>query len=129
MTKIVRQDVERLPQEPLESILYVSQEHEITMHLCACGCGHKVVTFLGDGHQVYGDNEFPTVLPSIGVWDAKCRSHYFIDSGKILWANKFSEAEIASSMRKQLARHVASSGKHTPKNVPWYVRVYRRIFK
>ena len=82
MTRFVRQDVDRLPLEPSDSILYVSEEYEITMHLCACGCGHKVITFLGDGHRVYGDYEFPTVLPSIGVWDAKCRSHYFIKNGK-----------------------------------------------
>lgn len=129
MTSFVRQDVERLPENPVEHVLYVSHKFEMTLHRCACGCGHKVFTFLGDGHEVIGHQNSPTVIPSIGVWDAKCRSHYFIERGKVVWASKFSEEKIAISMRRQLERHIASTSKPTFDNTPWYIRLYRRVFK
>lgn len=129
MTSFVRQDMEKLPENPLEHTLYVSHKYEMTLHRCACGCSHKVFTFLGDGHKVFGSLDSPTVIPSIGVWDAKCRSHYFIDSGKVVWSNKFSEEKIAISMRRQLERHVAASAKPSVGSAPWYIRLYRRVFK
>lgn len=39
--------VRYMPKELRPGILYVSEEFDIAMHLCACGCGSKIKTPLG----------------------------------------------------------------------------------
>jgi len=36
--------VEFIPAKPEEGILYISIEYKTATHLCACGCGERVVT-------------------------------------------------------------------------------------
>lgn len=102
---IRRVDVERFPPTLEEGVLYVSEKFELAAHLCACGCGHKVLVMLGDGHIVTGSHSAPSVTPSIGVWDAPCRSHYWILEGSISWDESWSEEEIRLSWTRQLERH------------------------
>lgn len=35
--------VDFIPAEPIPATLYVSMQYATTIHLCACGCGNKVV--------------------------------------------------------------------------------------
>jgi hypothetical protein len=105
-----RIDVEQFPKELDSDVLYVSEEIEMTLHACACGCGHRVYTFLGDGHTVSGSKEAPTIYPSIGVWDA-CKSHYWIRAGNIIWAEEWTDEMISSSMVKQSQRHLGTKTK------------------
>ena len=47
MTKIARfahKFVEPIPERLEEGVLYISIHYATGMHLCACGCGHQVVT-------------------------------------------------------------------------------------
>lgn len=69
-----------------QGILYVSGKYRTATHLCACGCGKKVVTPLKDGFWTLTQGGAgPTLSPSIGNFDIPCRSHYFIRNGDVIW--------------------------------------------
>jgi hypothetical protein len=67
--------------------LYVSMDFGTVIHLCACGCGRKVVTPLSprDWKLIF-DGDSVTLSPSIGNWQYPCRSHYWIRRSRIEWA-------------------------------------------
>jgi hypothetical protein len=81
---------------PLEDgILYVSIRFGIVSHNCCCGCGNEVVTNLSPkGWQLIYDGESVSLYPSIGNWDFKCRSHYWITRNKVRWAESWSDKKI-----------------------------------
>ena len=81
MTEFVRVDVDQIPEWPEPGKLYVSEEYEIAVHLCACGCGRKTVTPLDGNGWVLTDG--PTLHPSIS--QRICRAHYWIRGGRIVW--------------------------------------------
>lgn len=110
--------VERLPVALADSVVYVSEEFELAALKCACGCGHQVNLLLGDGHKVKDVGGLADVWPSIGVWDAPCRSHFWIEKGRVLWADQWSDVEIHSAMEHQLSRHQ----KATKVSKRWYER-------
>ena len=108
MNKIVLQNVKYLPRELSSGILYVSNQYAVAGHLCACGCGNKVITPLGPTEwklSEYGG--VPTVYPSIGNWQLPCRSHYFITSGQIQWAPQWSDAQIAAGRQAEQEKRQA----------------------
>lgn len=111
--------VERLPAVLDENVVYVSEEYELAALNCACGCRHKITLLLGDGHTVNEVGGLPDIFPSIGVWDAACRSHFWIRRGDVVWGKDFSEAEIRAAMNDQLSRHL----EEPPRRVPWYKRL------
>lgn len=117
------QAVDRIPSELADEVIYVSEEYEIAALKCACGCGHSVTLLLGDGHQVVDRDGAADVSPSIGVWDAPCRSHFLIKNGKVVWANQMSEQVIQVAMEAQLQRHLEMSRK------PWYRRFWKAVQK
>lgn len=97
--------VSNMPAKLTEGILYISIDYTTMMHLCACGCGREVVTPLSpkDWKLIF-DGETISVLPSIGSWALPCRSHYFIRSGTIQWAEDWSEEKIAQNRMQDLLR-------------------------
>ena len=68
--------------------LYLCFECSVVIHLCACGCGEKVVLpITPDKWRItYYDGESVTLVPSIGNFRFPCRSHYFIRHNKVVWA-------------------------------------------
>jgi hypothetical protein len=94
--------VKYMPPQLLDGVLYVSSEYAVAGHLCACGCGTKVITPLGPAEWTYSErNGCPTLYPSIGNWQLPCRSHYFIREGQIRWAGQWSDAQIAAGRRAE----------------------------
>jgi hypothetical protein len=105
---IVVDHVNYLPKELSQGILYVSKEYGVAGHLCACGCGVKVITPLGPAEWSYSErNGRPTLYPSIGNWQMPCRSHYFIADGQIQWASQWSDAQIAAGRSAEEQRRQA----------------------
>ena len=96
MKKLEIQFVEFMPKGLRPDTLYVSMEYATAVHLCACGCGSKVVTPLAPvaGWKLTYDGENLTLAPSIGNWSFPCRSHYFIRNSRIVWAGDMPQAEI-----------------------------------
>jgi len=123
--------VEELPSTVDERIVYVSDEYELAVLKCACGCGHTVTLLLGDGHRVRDVDGFADISPSIGVWDAPCRSHFLIRQGRVVWSEDFSDSEIRSAMLRQLKRHIKSAvprRRWYTRFTAWAARIIRRWF-
>jgi hypothetical protein len=103
--------VDRIPKQLESEVVYHSEEFELGALLCACGCGHKVMLLVPDGHQVISENGSATVMPSISVLDAPCKSHYFITRGRVERLPAFSAAQAAAIMRRQIERHMRNDTK------------------
>jgi len=87
--------VELIPDEILESIIYVSMEFGTVIHKCACGCGREVNTPLApnEWHLQY-DGDAISLTSSIGNWSFPCRSHYWIRKNEIIWASSWDDETI-----------------------------------
>lgn len=72
------------PTEELEpGIIYISDEFNISKHLCLCGCGELTVMPLGDDEWNYSIDEKDRISfwPSVGNYQLPCKSHYIITKG------------------------------------------------
>ncbi len=97
-----------MPKELEPGVLYVAEEFEVAGHLCACGCGNKVMTPLGPTEWSFEDSgSGPTVTPSIGSWQLACKSHYWITGGEVRWAEQWTPEEIEGGRRAEDARRRA----------------------
>jgi hypothetical protein len=97
-----------MPRELDPGILYVSKRFQVAGHLCACGCGNKVMTPLGPPEWSFSERGGkPTLKPSIGSWQLACQSHYWITNGEIRWAEKWTKEEIDSGRRAEEERRDA----------------------
>lgn len=78
--------VDNIPIILEDNMLYISDKLNITAHKCICGCNHLVINLLSENHWKYITNgSRVSMYPSIGNWHLKCRSHYWISRGEILW--------------------------------------------
>lgn len=88
--------VEYIPEKLKERTLYISTTYATAVHKCCCGCGREVVTPLSPtGWQLTFDGKSISLYPSIGSWSMPCQSHYFITKNKVVWAPRWSKAQIA----------------------------------
>lgn len=100
--KLEMRRVHYMPDNLEPGILYVSEEFDIAIHLCACGCGSKVKTPLGVTEwSVDKTKAGPTLRPSIGNWQQACQSHYWITGGNVVWAERWTPEEIAQGRRHE----------------------------
>ena len=110
--KLRLQLTETIPENIEEGVLYVSLTYWTTAHKCGCGCGQKVVLRLSPKHWAITLNgDSVSMYPSIGNWQLPCRSHYWIDEGRILHARGWSDAEITRN-------RLMTKGKRTPYQTP-----------
>lgn len=64
--------------------LYVLEEFDIAMHLCACGCGFKVEAPLGPTDWCFTETKSgPSRLPSVQNRQQPCQSHCWTDRGQM----------------------------------------------
>src|SRR5574340_906760 len=97
INNIIPRFVEFIPEEVDEGILYISTTYATAIHKCACGCGERVVTPIRPTDWILiWNGETVTMKPSIGNWSLQCQSHYLIIENEIIWAGKWSPAEIKS---------------------------------
>lgn len=122
-TQIVPEFVTSFPTELEPGHLYVSARFSTAAHLCACGCGRKVITPLSPAHWVLTFDGTVTIRPSIGNWALPCRSHYIIDHGKIKWARNFTRDEIQLNRESD---HRILDVVHASQG-PWWGRLLRRL--
>jgi hypothetical protein len=93
--------VEFIPEVLDEGVLYVSITYTTVLHKCACGCGSEVVTPLSPTFwRMTFDGETISLYPSIGNWNFSCRSHYWIDRGRVRWARLWTDKEIEAARRE-----------------------------
>jgi len=78
--------VDFIPEEVKDGYIYISIKYAIAIHKCCCGCGNSVITPLSpSGWSLIFDGESISLHPSIGNWNFKCCSHYFIRNNNVLW--------------------------------------------
>lgn len=98
--------VETMPDDLDPGKLYISIRYRTASHLCACGCGRKVVTPIKPHRwRLTYDGECVSLSPSIGRWQLPCRAHYYIRDNHVRWARAFTEAEMASVLRRDARDH------------------------
>lgn len=125
MKTIALERVQYLPKQMSPGVLYVSEEYKVAGHLCACGCGEKVVVPLGPAEWTFWETAGrPSLRPSIGNWQLPCRSHYVIRDGRIEWGDTWSEAAVVAGRRAEEARRAAYYAKLDRERGFW-----RRLWK
>ena len=103
--KIKLQRVHYIPKELIPGVLYVSEEFDVAVHLCASGCGSKVVTPIGSTEWSLSiQNNKPSLYPSVGNWQLPCQSHYWIKDGEIVWADKWTPEQIIAGRHAEEER-------------------------
>ncbi len=106
--RIELERVRYMPRELLQGVLYVSEEFGTAAHLCACGCGSKIRTPLGDTEWSIKETPAgPSLSPSVGNWQQACQSHYFIERGEVVWAPKWTAKQIAAGRAGEQERRRA----------------------
>jgi hypothetical protein len=89
--------VKFFPDQMEEGILYVS-EYGTAVHKCCCGCGSEIITPLGPTDwKLVRAGSAVSLHPSIGNWHLPCRSHYWVKRGKVIWAEQWTDQEIAAA--------------------------------
>ncbi len=97
-----------MPSALKPGVFYASQKYRTAAHLCACGCGEKVRTQLGElGWRLTKERAGPTLNPSIGNWQKPCRSHYYIRNGRVLWMEDWTDEEALHGRRAEERRRDA----------------------
>jgi hypothetical protein len=82
--------VEFIPETFEGGVLYITMQYRTAVHLCACGCGNKVVTpFSPLDWKLTFDGKTISLYPSIGNWGFDCRAHYFITNSRVKFVKKW----------------------------------------
>jgi len=101
LAEITHEFVDSIPEHLDEGRLYISIRYRTASHLCACGCGSKVVTPIKPAKwNLTFDGDTVSLCPSIGNWQKACRSHYWIRNDTIIWARAWSDREIESGRQR-----------------------------
>jgi hypothetical protein len=95
MMTITHKFVDVIPDQIENGIIYISIKYCTAIHKCCCGCQEEVVTPLSpvDWALTFNGRTI-SLYPSIGNWNYKCQSHYWITNNKIKWAEKWSLQKI-----------------------------------
>jgi Family of unknown function (DUF6527) len=119
---ITHKFIDLVPSNLEQGTLYISIPYETAVHLCACGCGIKVVTPISPPEwKLTWDGDTVSLSPSIGNWQFPCRSHYVIRRNKVVWARMQSNEEIAAGRRRDaedLEAYFAGKTEDVPETPP-----------
>jgi hypothetical protein len=120
--------VEYIPTEIEENILYISLEYDVAKHKCPCGCGADIVTSLSPARwKLTYDGETVSLYPSIGNWNHKCKSHYYITNNNVVWLGAITKNQIEEVLRndkESIKKHIESSTKRNG-FVDWIKKIFK----
>ena len=85
--------VEYIPEKLDDGILYVSIPFATVTHKCFCGCGWEVTTPIApDAWELIYDGRSISLNPSVGSRNLKCKSHYWVRKGAVVWLLPFTDS-------------------------------------
>ncbi|MGU3432616.1 DUF6527 family protein [Actinomycetes bacterium M1A6_2h] len=105
--------------------LYISMQYETAVHLCACGCGTKVVTPFGPIDWSITFDGTVSLRPSIGNGQLACRSHYYVHNDHIDWLRPISVKATQSATARDRAAHTQLPTPSVP--ATWLHRAWDRV--
>lgn len=112
---IAHRFVQAVPEKLEPDTLYVSLDYLTTSHLCACGCGAEVVLPLHPTKwRVTFDGAAVSMHPSVGSRALPCRSHYWIDSGRVRWAGRMTERDFERALARDQRADSVWHGRDLP---------------
>jgi hypothetical protein len=117
--------VEFGPSDLGEGVLYISMEYATASHLCACGCGVRVVTPLGPADWVLSFDGQVTFSPSVGNGQFKCGSHYLIRRNRVIWCRTMTRGAAQATHKIDTAERLETYG--DPPRTNWPTRAGRRL--
>lgn len=131
VTQLSHEFVEEAPDQLEDGVLYVSMEYATTLHLCCCGCGHEVVLPLRPtAWRLAYDGKTISLSPSVGNWSFPCRSHYWIQSGRVRWAATWTGAQVEAGRHRTLrARGAVPTETSNGAARPWWRRMVARVLR
>lgn len=102
------------PEVVADGRLYISLKYNMTMHRCASGCGQLVPLPLSPADWSFSyDGENVSLRPSVGNGLLKCRSHYLIKNGEIVWLSEISAEETLRQQQIDMELLLSrASGRH-----------------
>ncbi len=109
-----------IPAEPDPGNLYISMAYETAVHLCACGCGHKVVTPFGPNDWTLTFDGTVSLDHSVGNGQFPCRSHYCIERNQVVWLRNMNAAATKTALGRDQRAH---RPKVTTTRAPWWRRI------
>ncbi len=132
MTKLEHRFVDLIPNEVEDGIIYVSMQYCTAIHKCACGCGNEVVTPISPSDwKIFFDGKSITLSPSIGNWNFKCRSHYWIKNSEIHYAGNWSQSKVRKNRRTQIRNkaYEIPERSHTKSRIFVFKQWLRKLFR
>ena len=117
--------LEFVPVELDEGSLYVSMTYATASHLCACGCGERVVTPLGSADWTLTFDGQVTLSPSVGNGQLACRSHYLVQKDRVVWCRPMSPSNAKATHHRDIEQRVRLYGPQ-PRITMWS-RMVRRL--
>ena len=100
--KLTHKFVKSVPEILEDGVIYISVEYGTAIHKCCCGCGNQVVTpFSPRDWKLIFDGEAVSLYPSIGNWNFKCESHYWIRNNQVEWVPKWTKDK--KSKKKEIS--------------------------
>lgn len=113
---------ETIPATPEPGNLYISMQYETAVHLCACGCGTKVVTPFGPHDWILTFDGSVSLRPSVGNGQQPCRSHYNVRNDRIDWLPPISAGATQAAAARDRAAHAQPVALPAPR--PWWRRAW-----
>lgn len=107
--------------------LYVSMLYETAVHLCACGCGDKVITPFGPHDWAITFDGTVSLHPSVGNGQQACKSHYYVRSNRIDWLPRMSNRATQSATARDRAAHAQQPTPPAP--ITWWRRAWNLIHR
>lgn len=132
MTKKIKHEfVKFIPSSLADNVLYISIDYTAVVHKCFCGCGSEVSTPLSptDWKLIF-DGKHISLYPSIGSWNLKCESHYWIKNSEVHWSNKWSKEQINAAQNYDVIskrKYYGATKSEDPLN--WHAKPSARIFE
>ncbi|MFJ9900690.1 DUF6527 family protein [Streptomyces sp. NPDC091280] len=102
-------------------------QFETAVHLCACGCGSKVVTPLGPHDWTLTFDGTVSLRPSVGNGQQQCRSHYYVRNDRIDWLPRISAAATRVAGSRDRAAHVEATAQTAAGEKSWWRGIRNRM--